>query len=63
VIYSAENGVEYSGNKCWCCARLKQELKSAIIELESATETIRKLREVFFHDAIEVTTIILFNNC
>jgi hypothetical protein len=39
---------------CWCCARLKQELKSAIIELESAIETIRKLREVDICDAIEV---------
>jgi hypothetical protein len=42
--------VEYSGNKCWCCARLK----SAIIELESAIETIRKLRELYIRDAFEV---------
>jgi hypothetical protein len=33
---------------------LKQELKSAIIELESAIKTIRKLREVYIRDAIEV---------
>jgi hypothetical protein len=34
--------------------QLKQELKNAITELESAIRTVRKLREVDIRDAIEV---------
>jgi hypothetical protein len=49
-----DNGVNYSRNKCGCCARLKQELKCAITELESAIETISRLREQYFRDVIEV---------
>jgi hypothetical protein len=49
VLHSAGNKVEYSGNNCSCCARLKQELKSAITEWE-----FRKFREVDIRDAIEV---------
>jgi hypothetical protein len=52
--FNPDNGVNYFRNKCGCCARLKQELKCAILELESARETISKLREQYLRDVIEV---------
>ena len=58
VIYSAENGETNPGKECWCCARLKLELNSAVIELESATETITMLREALKNAVMEVRNSI-----
>jgi hypothetical protein len=41
-------------DECWCCARLKLDLKRAILELESATEIIRILTEEILGAALEV---------
>jgi hypothetical protein len=46
------------GGECLCCASLKRDLKRAILELESATEIIRILREEMFSDALEVMSNI-----
>jgi hypothetical protein len=40
--------------ECWCCARLKLDLERATLELESATEIIRILRDEMFSAALEV---------
>jgi hypothetical protein len=36
VLKNAENRKESDGKVCWCCVRLKQELNSVVMEMESA---------------------------
>jgi hypothetical protein len=42
------------GDECRCCESLRQDLKRAILILETATEIIRILRKEMFSDASKV---------
>jgi hypothetical protein len=54
VLNRAGNREFILRDECWHCARLKMDLKRATLELESATEIIRILREEMISAVLEV---------